>query len=135
MCVVCDQKFKSMAGVKGHMTRLHKEHFKEKVPEEETVDDDLHDVSMNEERVQQLSREMEQAEKDAEKPAEKPAEEVDPRMIIDKEIERIGSLSGAVDRIKSLVEDVGVKEVLIKKLESELESARDLANIAAGENE
>ena len=135
MCVLCDQKFKSVAGVKGHITRLHKEQVKEKVPEEETVDDYLHDVSMDEERIEQLSKEMEQAEKDVEKPAEKPAEEVDPRMIIDDEIERLGTLPEAVDRIKSLVEDVGIKEVLIKKLETELETARDLANIAAGEKE
>ena len=39
-------------------------------------------------------------------------------------------MSQAVERIKVLEEDLSVKEELIKKMESELETARELANIA-----
>ena len=41
-----------------------------------------------------------------------------------------GSLGQAVERIKVLEEDLSVKEELVKKMEAELETARDIANIA-----
>ena len=41
-----------------------------------------------------------------------------------------GSLGQAIERIKVLEEDLSVKEELVKKMEAELETARDIANVA-----
>ena len=43
-----------------------------------------------------------------------------------------GTLEQAVERIKCLEEDLAAKEEVIKRVESELVTARDLANIAEG---
>ena len=50
--------------------------------------------------------------------------------MIDAAYQQEGNLGQAVERIKVLEEDLSVKEELIKKMETELETARELANIA-----
>ena len=59
--------------------------------------------------------------------SEAPPENVD---VINAATGQEGNLEEAVERIKVLEEDIGVKEELIKKMETELETARDLASIA-----
>ena len=59
--------------------------------------------------------------------SEAPPENVD---VINAATGQEGNLEEAVERIKVLEEDIGVKEELIKKMETELETARDLAGIA-----
>ena len=62
-------------------------------------------------------------------------EEADGRMVINTDTEQLGSLPEAVERIKVLVEEHSVKEEVIKKLETELETSKDLLNIANAEKE
>ena len=138
MCIFCDQKCKSAQSVKSHITRSHKEEIKEKEAEE-SMEDDIQDVSLDEERVEELRRQMEHAEKDDENTSamENPTttDAVDSRLVIDSETGQLGTLPEAVERIKCLLEDVDVKENIIKKLETELETSKELANLANGEKE
>ena len=82
---------------------------------------------------------MEQAEKEDENsPAivkSNTTEAVDSRVVVNPETGQLGTLPEAVERIKIMLEDVEVKEDLIKKLETELETSKELANLANGEKE
>ena len=131
-CIFCDNKFKSLGSVKGHITRKHRDQIKDSEPGAEDAEDDL-DVSVDEARHELLEREMLNAEVITETTTNE--EEVETRMVIDAETEQLGSLPEAVDKIKMLVEDRSIKEELIKKLKKELETSKDLANIANGEKE
>ena len=56
-------------------------------------------------------------------------------MVINSDTEQLGFLPEAIEIIKVLLEEQSVKEELIKKLETKLDTSKDLANIANAEKE
>ena len=99
-------------------------------------DHDDNNVSLDKVRLAQLQKDMEDAEKDAEENAgENGQNNTNNRLVIDKVTEQLGTLPEAVERINGLVEELGVKEELIRKLETELTTASDLANVANSKKE
>ena len=140
-CNLFENKCRTVEGMKRHITTIHKDQTKvgEPEPETEVPEDDM-DVSLDETRLAQLQKDMEDAERVAEENADRVVEEnhedtADTRLIIDNVTEQLGTLPEAVERIKGLVEEMGVKEEVIRKLETELTTARDLANIANSEKD
>ena len=121
-CLFCDSKFKSASSVKGHITRKHRDQMKDGEPEEEEAADDLDENDVA--RMELLNIEMRNQEGVVEETSSE--EEVDTRMVINSDTEQLGSLPEAVERIKVLLEEQSVKEELIKKLETELDTSKIL---------
>ena len=88
----------------------------------------------DEARMELLDLEMGNREEDLET-ATVPERNGDVRMVINTVTKKLGSLPDAVDRIKILMEEHSVKEEVIKKLETELETSKDLLSIANAEKE
>ena len=88
----------------------------------------------DEARMELLDLEMGNREEDLET-ATVPEGNGDVRMVINTVTKKLGSLPEAVDRIKILMEEHSVKEEVIKKLETELETSKDLLSIANAEKE
>ena len=123
-CDLCQYKAKKESTIKSHMTQKHKDNQHTTVVEDEDV--------VLEDNVEADIRLMAEWNRPGEE-----LEEVTPENEEDNEVAVIneangqeGNLTQAVERIKVLEEDLCVKEELIKKMESELETARELANIA-----
>ena len=92
-CIFCDNKFKSMGSVKGHITRKHRDQIKDSESGADEAEDDL-DVSVDEARHELLEREILNAEGVVEN-----HEEVENRMVIDTETEQLGTLSETVEKL------------------------------------
>ena len=115
--------------MKSHITRQHVKKNKEKNSQGEDVVDEVLDDD-----IEADMRLMEEWNRPLADPAinlETRVEEVaDEREVINVATGQEGSLGEAVERIKVLEEDMSVKEELIKKMEAELETARDVASVA-----
>ena len=131
-CIFCDGKFKTVSTVKSHITRKHKDQIKDGEIVAEDANDDL--TELDEARMEALELEMRNQEEGV-RDTEAIPEADDTRMVINTDTQQLGSLPEAVERIKVLVEEKGVKEELIKRLETELETSKDLLDIANGEKE
>ena len=130
--IFCDGKFKTVSTVKSHIIRKHKDQIKDGEIVAEDADDDL--TELDEARMEALELEMRNQEEGV-RDTEAIPEADDTRMVINTDTQQLGSLPEAVERIKVLVEEKGVKEELIKRLETELETSKDLLDIANGEKE
>ena len=127
-CNFCEYKHKKEGTIKGHVTKKHKDKNTpgEGVTEAEVLDDNIEeDMRL----MAEWNRPAADTEDlvDPENPGDGNVEEV---VVINEAIGQEGNLGQAVGRIKVLEEDIGVNEELIKKMETELETAREMASIA-----
>ena len=131
-CKSCEYKHKKEGTMKSHITRQHVKKSKEKnsqgegVPEVEVLEDE-DDIEADMRLMAEWNRPPVEEAHVAGENSEAPPENVD---VINAATGQEGNLEEAVERIKVLEEDIGVKEELIKKMETELETARDQASIA-----
>ena len=127
VCEICQYKAKKESVMKTHMTQKHKERnipITQNTVGGEDLEDDI-EAEMRD--LAQWDRPPATTEDRTDENDDDSAENV--VVIIDTTGEE-GSLGQAVERIKVLEEDLGVKEELVKRMEAELETARDIANMA-----
>ena len=129
-CNYCEYKHKKEGTIKSHVTKKHKEKNTqgqgEGVPEAEVLDNDIEDDI-------RLMAEWDRPAIDTENlddPENTVVGNVEEVEVINEATGQEGNLNQDVERIKVLEEDIGVKEELIKKMETELETAREMASIA-----
>ena len=132
-CNTCDYKNKSKKTVKSHVTRQHvKKQTTTTAADDVNVNDD--DDEPNAAALAALDRWDKPREDDEEGGGDKDevVEKEDEVVVIDDATGQEGNLGKAVERIKYLEELLRDKEKVMKVVETELETARDLANIADG---
>ena len=130
ICNMCQHKAKKESTIKSHMTQKHKPKISKKV--QDTEEDDP------EGSVEADMLAMAQWDKPStDEPSVEPVvekEQTNEVVVIDDSTGQEGNLGQAVERIKALEEELSVKEEVIKKVESELETARDAATVATAES-
>ena len=126
-CNTCDYRNKKISVVKSHITRQHvkKQAEKEKVT---TDDDDLTEADLA--ALEEWNRPRDQDANLVEEIEEGATAGGEEREVIDVTTGEEGNLVQAVERIKKLEEDLSAKEEVMKSMEIELATAKDLANIA-----
>ena len=128
-CNTCDYKNKSKKTVKSHITRQHvKKQTTTTAADDVNVNDD--DDEPNADAVAALDQWDRPREGDEEVVGDKEKDEE--VVVIEESTGQEGNLVQAVERIKYLEELLSDKEKVMRTLETELETARDLANIADG---
>ena len=131
-CNTCDYRNKKSSVVKSHITRQHVK----KQPEKEkatTNDDDLTEADLA--ALEEWNRPRDQDANLVEEVEEVATTGGEEREVIDVTTGEEGNLVQAVERIKKLEEDLSAKEEVMKSMEIELATAKDLANIAMATKE
>ena len=131
-CNLCQYKAKKESTIKSHMTQKHKAKDDQQTQGNEVVVlDDVLDDDVEEDMRLMAEWNRPDAEVKEVTPENEDIINKDTEVaVINEAIGQEGNLGQAVERRKVLEEDLSVKEELIKKMESELETARELANIA-----
>ena len=132
VCNVCNQKFKKVGGVKSHITKIHNKKAPEVVVEKPAEEID----TITEKDLAGLARwdrpRSEPVVIETETEVDTLAEDAD---VADEEAGQEGDIGQAIERIKKLEEELSVKEELIKKMETDLETAKDNAAVATAKVE
>jgi hypothetical protein len=137
-CSTCDYKNKKETYMKSHITKIHVkkqvQKTAERVEDEGEIDEideiDEADLAALEEWDRPRGSVVEDVDEEDDDEVSLSVENV--VVVINDATGQEGNLVKAVERIKSLEEELGVKEEVLRKLETELETARDLAKIADG---
>ena len=130
-CNICDYRNKKSSVVKSHITR---QHVKKQVEKEKTTvdDDDLSEADLA--ALEEWNRPGDtEAEQEAE--GSDTDDAVMEKEVINEATGEEGSLGQAVERIKMLEEELSAKEEVMKAMQTELATAKDLANIATATKE
>ena len=130
VCKTCDYKHKKEGPMKSHITRQHvkKQKATETVVVTETEEEAL--AALEEwNRPRPGEGDLGDVDKANANANDTPENDV---IVINEATGQEGNLEQAVERIKCLEEDLAAKEEVIKKIESELITAKDLADIAEG---
>ena len=115
-CNFCDYKHKKEGPIKSHVTKKHKDKNAqvEGVPEAEVLDDDIEEDMRLMAEWNRPDIDTENLD-DPENPGDGNVEEVE---VINEATGQEGNIGQAVERIKVLEEDIGVKEELIKNIKN-----------------
>ena len=134
-CNICDYKQKKEGTMKSHYTRQHtkKSGKEDSTKPAETEEEALAALEEwnrppREDEDEEVDDEIDEEEDLVESAAAQ--QEV---VVINDSNGQEGNLEQAVARIKHLEEEGAAKEELLKKMETELETAKDLASIAEGQ--
>ena len=129
ICDLCQYKAKNESAMKKHMTQKHKPKtvVKPQGGGEVVLDDDI------EADMRKMAQWDKPADTETLTDAENNTEVVPEVAVINDATLEEGTIGQAVERFKALEEDLSVKEDVIKKLETELETAKDANSVATAE--